>query len=1016
MNVTITQILCFPFGGMFNLGLLLGLLLGWITCNVLYKISFERAMRNWFLCSALLLIPLYPQATPTLVPYIKTQLPNGYTQFETRLGGAGWWRDDNGLVHETVSELTPSDSVWDIENISAPHKVYAATDAPHWRVDPPAGESAGFEIAFSTVSLCLFDAGNIIEKSINWTRVPLNTTSSGPKITYSLFDSVNLFVLSTPEGYKTNFHVSNPALIPDPAGVSYFGAGVDLSNVYFATRYSVSKWPDSAMMVDGEPYGPGSITDGYSATFGDDLWMLPTKAYRNVKDFNGDTWVKHEDESYVYYVFDRLAQEILVLAPYTLFVGAQNVVIDPTTWTSGRTSSDDATNTVTDNPTTNYGTATTMAVGYNVNSTELNTFIRFASLPSVPVVSNVSATLVLMYQGQGSAGTLGVTIGRVLRAWVESQATLNIYSTGNNWGTAGGNNSTTDYDGAGAFTGTLPDGANFALSNNSTLNSWCDAWIEGAYTNNGIYISKTTGSGTSDYKSYHTDDAASSTNRPYLSITYTTTNTLPILPTDTTKVGVEAGSVLARIVVDATSTFLSVADIANDVTADLVLDTGTHVTIGNGAGATDNWDVQAAADLVGGGTMFVLSSNYALSDAAGVALYFKSSLTAETSTRGYGLSPSGGGSVDLSTVAKTTQLTAVHDAIQSVTTNGTWGLPILKTRFDSTDQQFIAANVALQSVTTDATYGLVALETLVDNIETTQDTHTASLDTIISSLGSAEQIIAANTMLVSDTVGDNTLRLCLPMSNVYEPGQYIELLALSTVQVTPSIDARLRNNENGAVASWNPTAEINFEHSLYSELDIDSVTMYSYIIRYPITTSDVSSVTGPAQLIISADTPIGTRHTAIPVRLIKTQALEESFDTGAITTGLADLVTNIDLNTLTNTMQIIAKENIDGATIASGTQDVMACYIPAGQVAATFDYHRDESGNVIVDRAIYWSYGLSSLPDTAYPLQYTIFNYGALTYTNGYVSSCTESALLLLTGQDPDSVFAGVSPTKDYGD
>jgi len=91
-------------------------------------------------------------AAPVLVPYIKTQLPNGYTQFETRLGGAGWWRDDSGAIHETVSELTASDGVWDVENISAPHKVYAATDEVRWRVDPPAGASAGVEIAVIPVA------------------------------------------------------------------------------------------------------------------------------------------------------------------------------------------------------------------------------------------------------------------------------------------------------------------------------------------------------------------------------------------------------------------------------------------------------------------------------------------------------------------------------------------------------------------------------------------------------------------------------------------------------------------------------------------------------------------------------------------------------------------------------------------------------------------------------------------------------------------------------------------------
>lgn len=56
-----------------------------------------------------------------------------------------------------------------------------------------------------------------------------------------------------------------------------------------------------------------------------------------------------------------------------------------------------------------------------------------------------SVVLTLYHLTSYATVTSTLYVYRCLRNWVENQATWNIYSTGNNWGTAGARNSTTDY-------------------------------------------------------------------------------------------------------------------------------------------------------------------------------------------------------------------------------------------------------------------------------------------------------------------------------------------------------------------------------------------------------------------------------------------------------------------------------------------------------------------------------------------------------------------------------------------
>lgn len=83
--------------------------------------------------------------------------------------------------------------------------------------------------------------------------------------------------------------------------------------------------------------------------------------------------------------------------------------------------------------TTNYGSSTT--ANWGDGSPDENPIFRI-DLGSIPDGRVLGANLVAVKNGTTS-GNLSETWFRVLRNWVESQVTYNIYSTGNSWATAG---------------------------------------------------------------------------------------------------------------------------------------------------------------------------------------------------------------------------------------------------------------------------------------------------------------------------------------------------------------------------------------------------------------------------------------------------------------------------------------------------------------------------------------------------------------------------------------------------
>jgi hypothetical protein len=171
--------------------------------------------------------------------------------------------------------------------------------------------------------------------------------------------------------------------------------------------------------------------------------------------------------------------------------------------------------------TTNYGSATTFeAVKYDAGDWThgLLSFTGLSNIPSTATVTKVTIGLKNSWLG-GSSHV--ITVNRLLRDWVVGQTTWTIYSTGNNWGTAGGGNNT-DRSATTSATFSPPASEADWVTFDSVSNSQLATDVQGWVTSGSVYgwrFERTDGSNDSTYDQF---DSSDSTNgfRPYLKIEY----------------------------------------------------------------------------------------------------------------------------------------------------------------------------------------------------------------------------------------------------------------------------------------------------------------------------------------------------------------------------------------------------------------------------------------------------------------------------------------------------------------
>jgi hypothetical protein len=184
------------------------------------------------------------------------------------------------------------------------------------------------------------------------------------------------------------------------------------------------------------------------------------------------------------------------------------------------------------NATTNYGTAEQMITDANYR---LHMLVKFGNLnATIPVTATITKAELSLYAYYIAVDgrTQPFNIYGLKRNWVETQATWNIYSTGNNWATAGGYGTADKYS-------TIYDTEDVTNASDTGWHTWTitdlvQDWVDGTKTNYGALIYSLTAA---DYfKTYwrSSEYAGNVTYRPKLYVEYNLPYTAPTAtPTNT---------------------------------------------------------------------------------------------------------------------------------------------------------------------------------------------------------------------------------------------------------------------------------------------------------------------------------------------------------------------------------------------------------------------------------------------------------------------------------------------------
>lgn len=139
-----------------------------------------------------------------------------------------------------------------------------------------------------------------------------------------------------------------------------------------------------------------------------------------------------------------------------------------------------------------------------------------SSIPASATGSN--ATLSLWLYGNSASNARDVRVYRQKRAWVETQATWNNYSTGNAWSTAGGFH-TNDCEQTDIGSLNLAAAESVGEKQWSLTAASMQAMWDGSWTNNGFLLKADTENADAHY--YRASNYATGSNRPKMQITYT---------------------------------------------------------------------------------------------------------------------------------------------------------------------------------------------------------------------------------------------------------------------------------------------------------------------------------------------------------------------------------------------------------------------------------------------------------------------------------------------------------------
>ncbi len=167
------------------------------------------------------------------------------------------------------------------------------------------------------------------------------------------------------------------------------------------------------------------------------------------------------------------------------------------------------------NATSNYGSVTTLeADGDDGSGVDKSVLIKWDT-STIPVGKTVTAATITFRVLDASSNTYQLYESK--RNWVENQATWNIFSTANNWQTAGAlgandRGSTT----VGTFTSSS-SGVFYTITLNASGLALVQNWVNNPSANFGLVIANATNTNGLDFSS---SEASTTTYRPKLTITY----------------------------------------------------------------------------------------------------------------------------------------------------------------------------------------------------------------------------------------------------------------------------------------------------------------------------------------------------------------------------------------------------------------------------------------------------------------------------------------------------------------
>jgi len=173
------------------------------------------------------------------------------------------------------------------------------------------------------------------------------------------------------------------------------------------------------------------------------------------------------------------------------------------------------------NPTTNYVSNVALNIGKNNAAAQISRAWGKPDFSTIPTGATfISSIFHPTPIGDFTSNVRTMRMHRCLRAVVGAQATWNIWSTGNNWGTAGCSNSSNDYDGAvelGNMSVPAAPTLNVPMSM-TVLATEFQKLFDGTYTNNGIVLFMDTQ--IDDLTQYASQDNTTPAYRPYFTVTY----------------------------------------------------------------------------------------------------------------------------------------------------------------------------------------------------------------------------------------------------------------------------------------------------------------------------------------------------------------------------------------------------------------------------------------------------------------------------------------------------------------